>query len=55
MRSSSITFAPGYGIGDTGDDEAPAQPGNYPFICTFPAHWRTMNGVLMPPSFTQLL
>jgi len=25
---------------------APAQPGNYPFICTFPAHWRTMNGIV---------
>lgn len=25
---------------------APAQPGNYPFICTFPAHWRTMNGII---------
>ena len=25
---------------------APTKPGNYPFICTFPAHWRTMNGVI---------
>ncbi len=25
---------------------APTQPGNYPFICTFPAHWRTMNGIV---------
>ena len=25
---------------------APTQPGNYPFICTFPAHWRTMNGII---------
>jgi azurin len=25
---------------------APAQAGNYPFICTFPAHWRTMNGII---------
>ena len=25
---------------------APAQPGNYPFVCTFPAHWRTMNGII---------
>jgi azurin len=25
---------------------APSQPGNYPFICTFPAHWRTMNGIV---------
>src|SRR5262249_36927722 len=25
---------------------APASAGQYPFVCTFPAHWRTMNGVL---------
>jgi putative membrane-bound dehydrogenase-like protein len=25
---------------------APSSPGQYPYICTFPAHWRTMNGVL---------
>jgi azurin len=25
---------------------APAEPGSYPFVCTFPGHWRTMNGVL---------
>ena len=25
---------------------APAQAGNYPFVCTFPAHWRTMNGIV---------
>jgi len=25
---------------------APTQPGNYPFVCTFPAHWRTMNGII---------
>ena len=25
---------------------APATAGQYPFVCTFPAHWRTMNGVL---------
>ncbi len=26
--------------------QAPTTPGDYPFICTFPGHWRTMNGVL---------
>lgn len=26
--------------------EAPQEPGDYPFVCTFPGHWRTMNGVL---------
>ncbi len=25
---------------------APARPGDYPFLCTFPGHWQTMRGVL---------
>ena len=25
---------------------APATPGEYPFVCTFPGHWRVMRGVL---------
>lgn len=25
---------------------APEEPGEYPFICTFPGHWRLMNGVM---------
>jgi azurin len=25
---------------------APAQPGTYPYVCTFPGHWRVMNGVM---------
>lgn len=25
---------------------APSQPGNYPYICTFPGHWRIMNGIM---------
>jgi azurin len=25
---------------------APAEPGDYPYLCTFPGHWRLMNGVL---------
>jgi uncharacterized protein len=24
----------------------PAQPGDYPYMCTFPGHWRIMNGVM---------
>ncbi|MCA9053445.1 MAG: c-type cytochrome, partial [Planctomycetaceae bacterium] len=24
----------------------PGQVGDYPFVCTYPGHWRTMNGVL---------
>jgi azurin len=31
---------------------APQQTGNYPFVCTFPGHWRTMNGIIevRPPA-----
>ncbi len=25
---------------------APVQAGTYPFVCTFPGHWRVMNAVL---------
>lgn len=25
---------------------APTEPGDYPYVCTFPGHWRGMNGVL---------
>ena len=26
--------------------KAPAEAGKYPYVCTFPAHWKTMNGTL---------
>jgi len=26
--------------------KVPASPGNYPYICSFPGHWRIMNGVM---------
>ena len=26
--------------------EAPDQPGDYPYLCTFPGHWRMMQGIL---------
>ena len=26
---------------------APSKPGKYPFICTFPGHWRLMNGIMI--------
>ena len=26
--------------------DAPAKPGEYPYICTFPGHWMVMKGVL---------
>jgi plastocyanin len=25
---------------------APVKPGTYPYVCTYPAHWRSMNGKL---------
>ncbi len=25
---------------------APGEPGNYPFVCTFPGHWILMNGIM---------
>ncbi|MGC6457558.1 MAG: PVC-type heme-binding CxxCH protein [Akkermansiaceae bacterium] len=25
---------------------APSQPGDYPYVCTFPGHWRVMKGIL---------
>jgi cytochrome c oxidase subunit II len=36
----------GIGQSDTIEFTAPAEPGDYPYICTFPGHWRLMNGVL---------
>jgi azurin len=26
--------------------DAPTEPGEYPFVCSFPGHWATMRGVL---------
>jgi azurin len=31
---------------DTLRFKAPAEPGDYPFVCTYPGHWRTMNGIM---------
>lgn len=28
------------------DFKAPTEPGDYPFICSFPGHWRVMQGIL---------
>ncbi|MFM8581977.1 MAG: hypothetical protein ACKOFW_10790 [Planctomycetaceae bacterium] len=25
---------------------APMEPGEYPYLCSFPGHWMVMNGVL---------
>jgi azurin len=34
QKSYTITF------------KVPAIAGDYPYICTFPGHWRIMNGVM---------
>jgi len=26
--------------------KAPGEAGQYPYVCTFPGHWRIMNGTL---------
>lgn len=36
----------GIGQSDLIEFTSPATPGDYPYICTFPGHWRLMNGVL---------
>ena len=32
----------GFGQSDQIEFTAPAEPGDYPFLCTFPGHWRLM-------------
>ncbi len=36
----------GLGQSDLIEFTAPATPGDYPYLCTFPGHWRLMHGVL---------
>ena len=36
----------GIGQSDLIQFTAPTTPGDYPYICTFPGHWRLMHGVL---------
>ena len=36
----------GLGQSDLIEFTAPTTPGDYPYLCTFPGHWRMMNGVL---------
>lgn len=31
---------------DTLRFKAPELPGDYPFVCTYPGHWRTMTGIM---------
>jgi uncharacterized protein len=41
---STALLDPGQSV--TVQFRAPEQPGRYPYVCTFPAHWRIMNGVM---------
>ena len=36
----------GIGQSDLIEFTAPSEPGDYPFLCAFPGHWRMMHGVL---------
>jgi uncharacterized protein len=31
---------------DTLRFKAPTEPGDYPYVCTYPGHWRVMNGIM---------
>jgi azurin len=44
ILASSRLLEPGQSI--TIQFRAPGQAGAYPYVCTFPGHWRLMNGVL---------
>lgn len=41
-----ITLGPGLARSHTLVFYAPTEPGDYPYICTFPGHWRAMKGVM---------
>jgi azurin len=34
------------GQSDTLHLRAPDEPGDYPYLCTFPGHWMVMSGVM---------
>jgi putative membrane-bound dehydrogenase-like protein len=44
ILASTRLLEPGQSI--TIQFRAPGEPGAYPYVCTFPGHWRLMNGVL---------
>jgi len=44
ILASTRLLEPGQSI--TIQFRAPGQAGDYPYVCTFPGHWRLMNGVL---------
>lgn len=49
-KSSKILQASGLvdpGTSEEFEFRAPKEPGRYPYICTFPGHWRLMRGVMV--------
>ena len=58
MRGERLQFRPSsnkilqatnlisYGESVTLDFVAPEEPGDYGFLCTYPTHWLTMNGIM---------
>ncbi len=52
LRKAAIQILPRKGTTDDALQRAtlrftaPTEPGEYPFICTFPGHWRIMQGVM---------
>ena len=44
ILASTRLLEPGQSI--TIQFRAPGQAGAYPYVCTFPGHWRLMNGML---------
>ncbi|MEM1081335.1 MAG: plastocyanin/azurin family copper-binding protein [Pseudomonadota bacterium] len=49
LRGEAVAFTRmiGGGESDTVTFTAPSEPGEYPFLCTFPAHSGLMNGVMI--------
>ncbi len=48
-ESEDILFASSLvqpGAEETIEFDAPDEPGDYPYICTYPGHWAIMNGVM---------
>ncbi len=48
MRAETIAYTSliGGGESDTISFTAPSEPGDYPFVCTFPGHFGIMNGIM---------
>lgn len=43
LHASGLVVA---GKSETIEFTAPSEPGDYPYICTYPGHWILMNGVM---------